>query len=89
VHPVLTEEGGVLLDERTGRWTQLTPTAAVALHLLLNHPGRDQAAAAYARWFGLPGEQAEQDLAAVARDLAARGLLAHPRPRRRRRRWWR
>ncbi|MFI9240970.1 hypothetical protein [Streptomyces sp. NPDC053079] len=25
-HAVLTDEGGAILDEHTGRWTQLTPT---------------------------------------------------------------
>ncbi|BFO23103.1 hypothetical protein SHKM778_94910 (plasmid) [Streptomyces sp. KM77-8] len=34
-HPVLTDEGGAILDERTGRWTHLTPTASAAVMLLL------------------------------------------------------
>ncbi|MFE4669403.1 hypothetical protein ACFRI7_31735 [Streptomyces sp. NPDC056716] len=34
-HPVLTDEGGAILDERTGHWTHLTPTASAALMLLL------------------------------------------------------
>ncbi|MER7047112.1 PqqD family peptide modification chaperone [Streptomyces jumonjinensis] len=72
----MTETAGALLDERSGRWLQLTGTAAVALRLLLSTEEREQAVAGYAGRFAVPREQAGQDLASVERGLADRGLLA-------------
>ncbi|MFI2008687.1 PqqD family peptide modification chaperone [Streptomyces jumonjinensis] len=65
VHPAVTETAGALLDERSGRWLQLTGTAAVALRQLLSTEEREQAVAGYAGRFAVPREQAEQDLASV------------------------
>ena len=81
VHPVLTEEGGALLDERTGRWTFLTPTAAAALALLLASDSTEQAADRYADRYGIDGQQAAHDLRTVADTLTTSGLLLdHPEP---------
>ncbi|UCM90417.1 PqqD family peptide modification chaperone [Streptomyces marincola] len=87
VHAILTDTAGALLDERSGRWTHLSGTAAVALRLLLSTEERRQAIEEFAGRFAVPREQAEQDLLAVERGLTDRGLLAAPR--RRGRRWWR
>jgi hypothetical protein len=85
---VLTDEGGAILDERTGRWTHLTPTAAAVVMLLCAGCALEEAAADFARRYQIPAEQAARDVGAVADALAAAGLVA-VRPQRRRawRRW--
>ncbi|GHJ35130.1 PqqD family peptide modification chaperone [Streptomyces sp. TS71-3] len=87
-HPVLTDEGGALLDERTGRWTYLTPTASAVMMLLLSCTTRQEAAARLAERYDIPGERAAADIRTIAATLTAQGL-AHgstdPAPRRR---WW-
>ncbi|SHN31010.1 PqqD family peptide modification chaperone [Streptomyces yunnanensis] len=89
-HPVLTDEGGSILDERTGRWTELTPTAAAAVMLLLSCSTKEQAADRLAERYGIPSGQAAADVRTVADALAAKGLVPTenaPSPRHRRR-WW-
>ncbi|MFJ4770855.1 PqqD family peptide modification chaperone [Streptomyces uncialis] len=89
-HPVLTGTAGALLDERSGRWLQLTETAAVTLRLLLDHAERGTAVHGYMHRFGVPREVAERDLSEVERALADGGLLQRPRPRPRIGwEWWR
>ncbi|MGI5341898.1 PqqD family peptide modification chaperone [Streptomyces sp. CA-181903] len=92
-HPVLTDEGGAILDERTGRWTQLTPSASAAVMLLLASATTEQAQALFAVHYGIPAEQAAADVRAVADALAAQGLVATgdtpAAVRRHRRGWWR
>ncbi|MEU0844928.1 PqqD family peptide modification chaperone [Streptomyces sp. NPDC005962] len=72
--PVLADDGGAILDERTGRWTHLTPTAAAAVMLLLSGTTEDQAAERYATRYGISTEHAAADVRTVADALAARGL---------------
>ncbi|MGO4752908.1 hypothetical protein AB4212_30580, partial [Streptomyces sp. 2MCAF27] len=55
-HPVLTDEGGAILNEHTGRWTYLTPTASTAVMLLLASTTQDEAASRFAERYGIPGE---------------------------------
>ncbi|MGW5120856.1 PqqD family peptide modification chaperone [Streptomyces noursei] len=87
-HPVLTDEGGAILDEYTGRWSQLTPTASAAVMLLLACPTFEQAADRFAERYGIGSEQAAADVRAVADTLTAQGLAtAGDSPSRRR--WWR
>ncbi|MFI9206289.1 PqqD family peptide modification chaperone [Streptomyces sp. NPDC053048] len=89
-HAVLTDEGGAILDECTGRWTHLTPTASAALLLLLAGTTQEQAASRFAERYGIGAEQAVRDVRTVADTLAAQGLAAvEPAPSRRRWRWWR
>lgn len=89
-HSVLTDEGGAILDERTGRWTYLTPTAVAAVVLLLASTTEDQAAEKYAQRYDLESARAAADVRTVADTLIARGLSpAEAQPRHRRRRWWR
>jgi hypothetical protein len=86
---VLTEEGGALLNEHTGRWTGLTPTAAAAVMLLLANDSDEQAAAQYAGRYGIDVQQAGRDIQAVADTLSASGVvLNQPAPGRRGWRWW-
>lgn len=73
-HPVLTDDGGAILNERTGRWTQLTPTATTAVLLLLSGASPSQAAEYYADRYNITPEKALTDIQAVTRDLSAAGL---------------
>ncbi|MFI1012647.1 PqqD family peptide modification chaperone [Streptomyces sp. NPDC020965] len=86
-HPVLTTEGGAILDERTGRWAHLSPTAAAAVMSLCASTTREQAAGQYAERYGLTGDQAMTDVAAVADALDTAGLATCATPARRLRRW--
>ncbi|GLF97800.1 hypothetical protein [Streptomyces yaizuensis] len=86
-HPVLTDEGGAILDERTGRWTHLTPTAAAAVMLLLAGNTPAQAAQKYAIRYRLATNHAWEDIRTVSDALAATGL-ARTGPTSHHRRWW-
>ncbi|MEV0039815.1 PqqD family peptide modification chaperone [Streptomyces sp. NPDC050804] len=89
-HPVLTDEGGAILDERTGRWTHLTPTASAVLMLLLAGTTEDEATGQYAQRYGIDAGQAAADVRTVADALTAQGLAtAEPASRRCWRGWWR
>ncbi|MFD7503518.1 PqqD family peptide modification chaperone [Streptomyces sp. NPDC059850] len=74
---VLADDGGAILDERTGRWTHLTPTAAAAVMLLLSGTTEDQAAEQYAIRYGISVEHAAADVRTVADALAVRGLAVN------------
>ncbi|MFJ8764674.1 PqqD family peptide modification chaperone [Streptomyces clavifer] len=73
-HPVLTDEGGAILDERTGRWTHLTPAASAALMLLLAGTTEEEAAGHYAQRYGIDAGQAAVDVRMVGAALIALGL---------------
>ncbi|OKI09339.1 hypothetical protein A6A06_01080 [Streptomyces sp. CB02923] len=86
---MLTDEGGAILGERTGRWAYLTPTASATVMLLLASTSQEEAAGQYAERYGTGVQQAAADVRTVADTLAARGL-AHTgqEPVRTHRRWW-
>ncbi|MFT2019107.1 PqqD family protein [Streptomyces sp. 796.1] len=90
-HPVLTDEGGAILSEQTGRWTHLTPTASAALMLLLTSTSQEEATDRYAERYGIGAGQAAADVRTVAEALVAQGLAlngqAPARPRRLRWGW--
>ncbi|WP_016697755.1 MULTISPECIES: PqqD family peptide modification chaperone [Actinoalloteichus] len=86
VHHALTGEGGALLDERTGRWTYLSPSASMALRALLHSDSMEQASRVYADRYGVDPLVARSDLEQVVD--AVRGLLHQHRTSVRRRRWW-
>ncbi|MFF2026706.1 PqqD family peptide modification chaperone [Streptomyces sp. NPDC058171] len=89
-HAVLTDEGGVILDERTGRWTHLTPTASAAVMLLLAGTTEEEAVGQYAQRYGIDAGQASVDVRTVADALTAQGLaLTEPSSPRRWWGWWR
>lgn len=88
-HPVLTDEGGAILDERTGRWTHLTPTAAAAVMFVLAGNTEEQAAGQYAARYSLPAERAARDVRMVLDSLTGQGLAPSPETAARPRRWWR
>ncbi|WP_228982226.1 PqqD family peptide modification chaperone [Streptomyces sp. DH12] len=83
-HPVLTDGGGAILNEHTGRWTYLTPTASAAVMLLLASNTEAQAVDRFAERYFLPPGQAAADVHAVAAALIDQGLAAdRPEPARR------
>ncbi|MCK7622507.1 PqqD family peptide modification chaperone [Streptomyces sp. RS10V-4] len=88
-HPVLTDEGGAILSEQTGRWAYLTPTASAAVMLLLASTSKKEAIGQYAARYGIDAVQAATDVRTVAEALAAQGLaLGGQAPARTRRRRW-
>lgn len=87
-HPVLTDEGGAILNERTGRWTQLTPTASAAVLLLLACTTAEEAAARYAERYAIPTSQAAADVRVVTDTLTSQGLARTESARPRRWRRW-
>ncbi|MFJ5157014.1 PqqD family peptide modification chaperone [Streptomyces sp. NPDC088353] len=87
-HPVLTDEGGAILDERTGRWSYLTSTASAAVLLLLASTSEEEASDCFAARYSIPGEQASADVYAVAATLTAQGLAHDGQRPTRSRRWW-
>ncbi|MEU3959409.1 PqqD family protein [Streptomyces buecherae] len=89
-HPVLTDEGGAILSEQTGRWSYLTPTASAAVMLLLASTTQEEAAGQYAKRYGIGAKQAVADVRTVAEVLARLGLAHDGQvPARTRRRRWR
>lgn len=70
-----TDDGLVLLDERTGRYWQLNPTGAQVLHALLagHHPGR--ITQDLVRRYHIDIEQAHHDITAVLDQLHAAKLV--------------
>ncbi|WP_328912031.1 MULTISPECIES: PqqD family protein [unclassified Streptomyces] len=92
-HLVLTDDGGAVLNEHTGRWTHLTSTAAAAVMLLCASVTREEAAEQYAEHYGLTSSRAAADITTVADALTAAGLatdgqLTTSRRRRFRWGWW-
>ncbi|MDN3297891.1 lasso peptide biosynthesis PqqD family chaperone [Streptomyces ficellus] len=69
-----TDYGTVLLDERSGQYWELNPTGTLVVRTLM--AGGDEAAAADAlvAEFDIDRARAEQDVAALVRDLRSTGL---------------
>ncbi|MFJ5677487.1 lasso peptide biosynthesis PqqD family chaperone [Streptomyces sp. NPDC093097] len=70
-----TDDGAVLLSQRTGHYWQLNPTGAYALHRLLDGGTTDQVAEEFAAEFGIAPDQAREDLAAMTEQLRSSGLV--------------
>ncbi|WP_242887282.1 lasso peptide biosynthesis PqqD family chaperone [Actinomadura litoris] len=70
-----TAYGTVLLDERSGDYWQLNPTAARALRLLADGSTAEQAAAAMAEEFDVDEPRALRDVTALVGQLRAAGLV--------------
>lgn len=71
-----TDYGAVLLDERSGDYWQLNPTAAAVVGLLANGRSPEQAAAALAEEFGVDEAQALEDVTSLVEQLRSAGLVA-------------
>ncbi|QHC23561.1 lasso peptide biosynthesis PqqD family chaperone [Streptomyces sp. GS7] len=70
-----TDDGAVLLSQRTGHYWQLNSTGAYALQRLLAGRTTDQVAKEFAERFGIALDQAREDLAAMTDQLRASGMV--------------
>lgn len=71
-----TDDGLVLLDERTGRYWQLNPTGAHVLAALLEGRHPDDIAADLATHYRIDIHQAQHDVTTLADQLRAANLVA-------------
>ncbi|MGH3694703.1 MAG: lasso peptide biosynthesis PqqD family chaperone [Pseudonocardiaceae bacterium] len=71
-----TDDGLVLLDERTGRYWQLNPTGAHVLAALLEGRHPDDIAAGLATRYRIDVQQARSDVTALTDHLRAANLVA-------------
>ncbi|MCB5907696.1 lasso peptide biosynthesis PqqD family chaperone [Streptomyces pinistramenti] len=69
-----TDDGAVLLSQRTGHYWQLNRTGAYALQRLLAGCTTDQLAEEFAARFDIAPTQAREDLTAMTEQLQASGL---------------
>lgn len=69
-----TENGLVLLDERTGRYWQLNPSGACTFTSLIDG-GTEHAIQALVERFGISVDQASADVAALEDALRQAGLV--------------
>lgn len=70
-----TDDGVVLLDERTGRYWQLNPTGAQVLRALLEGHQPDHIARELATRYGIDPPQAEHDVTTITDHLLATKLV--------------
>ncbi|GAB3001950.1 lasso peptide biosynthesis PqqD family chaperone [Saccharothrix stipae] len=70
-----TEYGTVLLDERTGHYWQLNPTAAEVVRLLMAGRTPAEVVRALTEQFDVAEPQARQDVATLLDGLRAAGLV--------------
>ncbi|MCK2216251.1 lasso peptide biosynthesis PqqD family chaperone [Actinomadura sp. ATCC 31491] len=70
-----TDYGVVLLDQRSGDFWQLNPSAALAVRHLLGGGGPERAAAALNAEFEVTPEEALRDVRELLEQLQAAGLV--------------
>lgn len=70
-----TDDGAVLLCQRTGHYWQLNETGAYALQRLLAGCAMDRLAEEFAARFDIAPAQAHEDLTAMTEQLQASGLM--------------
>jgi hypothetical protein len=70
-----TDYGCALLDLDTGNYFNLNPTGALVLQRLLDGDSPEQAATRLTEEYAVAREEAEQDVAALVRELEAAGLI--------------
>jgi hypothetical protein len=75
-----TDDGLVLLDERTGRYWQLNLTGALVLRLLLDGAAPHEVAQTLADRHPVSIEQAAADVAALLERLHTAGLIDRRHP---------
>ncbi|WP_437087121.1 lasso peptide biosynthesis PqqD family chaperone [Streptomyces sp. enrichment culture] len=71
-----TEFGLVVLDERTGRYWQLTSSAALVVSALARGDSVDEAVTALTDRYEVTPERARQDVDALIGKLRSAGLVA-------------
>ncbi|RXS66296.1 lasso peptide biosynthesis PqqD family chaperone [Streptomyces sp. TM32] len=76
VSTAATDYGTVLLDERSGQYWELNPTASLIVTTLLAGGDETAAADALLAEFGIDRMRAEQDVATLVEELRASGLAA-------------
>ncbi|ANP54700.1 hypothetical protein J2Z21_001669 [Streptomyces griseochromogenes] len=74
-----TDDGAVLLHERTGRYWQLNATGLSVLRRLTGGDTPEQAASALASQHALPETRARDDVAALLASLRSADLLRESR----------
>lgn len=74
-----TDDGAVLLHERTGRYWQLNPTGMLVLRSLTSGETSEQAARTLASRHAVPTARARDDVAALLASLRAADLLRESR----------
>lgn len=74
-----TDDGAVLLHERTGRYWQLNATGLLVLRSLTGGDSPEQAARALASRHTLPATRARDDVAALLASLCSADLLRESR----------
>ncbi|MEU0768667.1 lasso peptide biosynthesis PqqD family chaperone [Streptomyces albogriseolus] len=71
-----TEYGMALLDQNSGEYFTLNPTAALIVRTLLDGTSRQQAVTALTDRYDVPAEQVEEDITRILEELRAARLLA-------------
>ncbi|MFI6103257.1 lasso peptide biosynthesis PqqD family chaperone [Streptomyces sp. NPDC093595] len=70
-----TEYGMALLDQSSGEYYTLNPTAAVIVRALLDGTTTDQAVTALTGQYDVSAEQVEEDIARILQELRDARLL--------------
>ncbi|MBV9024428.1 MAG: lasso peptide biosynthesis PqqD family chaperone [Streptomycetaceae bacterium] len=70
-----TDDGTVLLHQRTGRYWQLNITGSKVLHRLLDGESPETIAAGFAAAHGIDPQRAEHDVSAVIHQLCSAELV--------------
>ncbi|MCQ4079498.1 lasso peptide biosynthesis PqqD family chaperone [Streptomyces sp. RB6PN25] len=73
-----TDDGTVLLHQRTGRYWQLNITGRQVLHRLLDGESPETIATAFAAAHGIAPQRAEHDVSAVIHQLRAAEVVVAP-----------
>ncbi|MEV5318188.1 lasso peptide biosynthesis PqqD family chaperone [Streptomyces sp. NPDC052687] len=71
-----TRYGTVLLDQRSGEYWELNPTGALVVRTLMDDGDETAAVTALVERFDIDRDRAEQDVAALVRELRDAGLVA-------------
>lgn len=71
-----TDDGRVLLDERTGRYFQLNPSGALVLDALVSGTELPQAARLLTQRYSITHDRAVADVTALIDQLRTAGLLS-------------
>ncbi|CCK25645.1 hypothetical protein BN159_1266 [Streptomyces davaonensis JCM 4913] len=74
VSTAATDYGTVLLDQRTGQYWELNPTATLVIETLMAGGDEEAATTALMREYDVPQSQARNDVNTLVQDLRASGL---------------
>ncbi|MFI8192046.1 lasso peptide biosynthesis PqqD family chaperone [Streptomyces sp. NPDC085946] len=71
-----TEYGMALLDQKSGEYYTLNPTAALIVRTLLDGTSREQTVTSLTATYDVSAEQVEEDITRILQELRAAKLLA-------------